>query len=184
MGIYLGSSEVSQPPSYIVTDRNQQCVDDVKEGKSQCYQAKLLSAEHPVVKPVWEPPVFRSPVELQNGSNDAGEVNHSKQRQGRYGKDTVWDGNSDAKCVILFFIHIRVDYVSDNTVDKQEDTQDGREVEGELPHGKQLQGVIFNFTGCQERSLVQRSQPKSTHYIHHSLLGFAVISADEHLGEK
>lgn len=153
----------------------------MQEGKSQRQQAQLLSAEHPAVQPAWEAAVFGASVELQDSSDDAGEVDQGEQHEGRYGKDPIGDGDGHAKRAVLLFIDVRVDDISDNTVDKEEAAQESGQVEGELPHWKQLQGVVFDFTGCRERALIQRSQSKGADNVHHSLLGFAVIPTDEHL---
>lgn len=133
---YLDNGSVVHSPSYVITNRNHKCVEDVKEGKSQGYQAKLLSAEHPVVKPVWKSAVFCTSVQLQNGSKNTREVNQGKQCECCVWKDMIGNGNSQAKCIIFSFIHIRVDYISYYTVEKEEDTQNSRQTEGELPHWK------------------------------------------------
>lgn len=136
--MYLGNGSVVRCPSYIITNRDHKCVEDMKEGKSQCYQAKLLSAKHPVVKPVWESAVLCTSVQLQNGSNNTREVNQGEQCECCYWKDPIWNRNRQTECPVSFFINIRVDYFSYYTVEKEEDTQNSRQIEGEPPHWKEL----------------------------------------------
>ena len=134
--IYLGNGSVVPCPSYIITNRDHKCVEDMKEGKSQRYQAKLFSAKHPVVKPAWESAVFCTSVQLQNGSNNTRKVNQGEQCECCYWKDTIWNRNRQTECPVSFFMNIRVDYFSYYTVEKEEDTQNSRHIEGELPHWK------------------------------------------------
>lgn len=180
--IYLGNCYVSQPPSYVIPNRNHECVDDMQEGEPQGHQTELLSAEHPVVQPVWEPEVFGTSVKLQDGSDNTGEVNQGKQDQCCYRKDTVGNGNGQAKCVIFLFINIRVDDVSDYTVEEEEDAQHGRQTQGEPPHREELQGVVLNLLGRHQSSSIQGSESQSADNIHHSVFCVGVISADKHLG--